>query len=107
MAVRPEVRHFVALGPLPRESDATEEGLAQHQSALAEITRPVTTEEAYLLMTMFGPDRADSCFGLAWTLLHLVESCPDGVPLPQRRPSSDSNGWLLSLWDRSRRGGRV
>src|SRR5215813_7710328 len=102
MAVRPEVRHLVELGPLPRESDGSEEGLARHQAALAKIARPVTADEAYLLITLFGPDVSDSCFGLAWTLLHLIESCPDGVPLPQRRPS-DSNGWLLSLWDRSHR----
>jgi hypothetical protein len=101
------IHDLVALGPLPREADATEEGLERHQAALARIAIPVTTDEAYLLMTIFGPDGDDSCFGLAWTLLHLIESCPGGVPLPEDRPRPDSHGWRLVVWDRSRRAGRV
>jgi hypothetical protein len=105
MSVRDEVRDFAALGPLPTESNASVYAVEKHQAALEKITPPVTSEEAYLLMTTFGPEYGDSCFGLAWSVLHLVETCPDGVPLPRRRPPSGSNPWLLSMWDRSNRGG--
>jgi hypothetical protein len=43
--------------------------LEQRERLLHAIARPVSDEEAQLLVTCFGND---NCFGLAWTLLHLV-----------------------------------
>jgi hypothetical protein len=34
---------------------------------------PVTDEEVCELVKLFGPD---DCFGLAWTLLHSIETAP-------------------------------
>src|SRR5579859_6730979 len=62
MSVRESVKTFVALGRLPNEKNASEDLLKQHNALLA-ITKPVTDEEANLLITCFGED---DCFGLAW-----------------------------------------
>jgi len=98
MAVRPEVAAFVALGPLPSSSDADEVSIARHQALLSRIKAPVTDEEAHSLAGAFGPD---DCFGLAWTLLHLIETAPS--PAVRQQPPDDANEWILTLWQRWRR----
>lgn len=98
MAIRKEVQAFVSSGPLP-DSSASEGTIAERQDQLRQISRPVTSEEAALLMTAFG---TDDCFGLSWQLLHLVESTPGGVPMGCK-PSEADNEWLRRLWDRSHR----
>ena len=98
MSIRGEVEEFVALGPLPDEN-ADEATLARHQGHLSRIKPPVSDEEAALLIGMFGPD---DCNGAAWTLLHLIESAPGGVPL-ESEPSASDNEWLRRLWARSHR----
>jgi hypothetical protein len=98
MAVRKAVEDFVRLGPLP-DSSAPEEIIALHQIHLQRIKRPVTDEEATLLLGSFGPD---DCYGLAWTLLHLIESAPGGVPI-KSEPDQSDNEWIRRLWDRSHR----
>ena len=39
--------------------------------ALSLVESPVSDVEAKALVNLFG---SDECFGLAWTLLHLIES---------------------------------
>lgn len=51
------------------------------------VTRPLTEEEAVALLVCFGPDDA---FGLAWTLLHLIEATPGGVPIAAMPQPSDN-----------------
>lgn len=98
MEVRPEVQRFVDRGPLPSEDDATEEEVTARQNELEAINGPVSTEEAGLLLGTFGPD---DCFGLAWTLLHLIETAPSSpVTSP---PEPDANEWVRRLWDRAHR----
>ena len=77
--IRPAVVRLVELGPLPREDSdrADVPTLEKYENALNAIERPVSREEALRLVRLFGPEE-DSCFGLAWTLLHLIESCGDG-----------------------------
>lgn len=98
MSVRGEVEEFVSLGPLP-DWNADEATIARHQEALMKITRPVSDDEAALLVGMFGPD---DCYGLAWALLHLIESAPGGIPV-KSEPSPSDNEWVRLLWDRSHR----
>lgn len=98
MTVRNEVSDFAALGPLSDEN-ADEAVIARHQACLGKIKRPVSHEEAALLIGLFGPDE---CYGLAWTLLHLIESAPGGAPLASE-PGDDANEWLRRLWARSHR----
>jgi hypothetical protein len=98
MAPRETVAAFVELGPLP-DSAAPEEQIALHEELLKKIEAPVTDEEAALLLSCFGPD---DCYGLAWTLLHLIESAPGGVRLLSEPPSS-ANEWIRRLWARANR----
>ena len=76
MTVRTEVADLAALGALPDQS-AEAAVIAKHQVCLGKIAPPVSDEEAALLIRLFGPD---DCYGLAWTLLHLIESAPSGPP---------------------------
>lgn len=70
--IRKEVREIKLLGALPNEQ-ADEEAIERYEKVLSAIKKPVTDEEAKILVTLFGPDDA---YGAAWTLLHLVESAP-------------------------------
>lgn len=101
MASHKAIEQLVQLGPLPAESDASEDDVALRSYYLERIIAPVTNEEAALLVKCFGPD---DCFGNAWTLLHLIESAPGGCPV-KAQPNTSDNEWLRLLWDRSHREG--
>jgi len=98
MPVRSEVEELVSLGPLP-DAGTDESEIAAHEAILTKIERPVSDEEAGLLVDLFGPD---DCYGLACTLLHLIESAPGGIPLT-KKPDVSDNEWRRRLWDRSHR----
>ncbi|MFE2500149.1 hypothetical protein [Streptomyces scopuliridis] len=90
--MRPEVQTFVADGPLP-DWDANEEAIDRRYRQLAVISRPVTREEAAALAACFGPD---DCYGVAWTLVHLIETAPGPVPqLPD--PGPEAGDWDQTL----------
>ncbi|MEU8935157.1 hypothetical protein AB0D30_35375 [Streptomyces sp. NPDC048409] len=93
--MRPEVRTFVADGPLP-DRDASEEEIDRRIMRLNAIPKPVTEEEARALIFCFGPD---DCYGVAWTLLHLVETGPN--PAFTTKPEPDANEWHQRLYDRA------
>ena len=92
MPARPEVCDFLEAGPLPSEDEATEEQLATIQSRLERVPRPVTDDEAQLLATAFGPD---DCYGLSWSLLHLIETAPGARHA--RYPPAPADTWLQLL----------
>ncbi|MGV9341301.1 hypothetical protein [Streptomyces sp. NPDC003688] len=75
--IRPEVADFTALGRLPSEDgapgEALEEAVERAGVLLGLVERPVTDEEARALADCFGDDE---CFGVAWVLLHLIETAP-------------------------------
>jgi hypothetical protein len=75
--MRKEVQELVNMGPLPDCETVAEEQLKMYESLLSRVTPPVSNDEARSLVRLFGPD---DCYGLAWTLLHLIESAP-GWPL--------------------------
>lgn len=75
--MRKEVQELSNLGPLPDCETAEEEQLKMYESLLSSITPPLSDAEARSLVPLFGPDE---CYGLAWTLLHLIETAP-GWPL--------------------------
>jgi len=94
------VRNFVRLGPLTSELDNSEEGdeaFDELERALHAIEKPVTDDEAQLLLGSFGEDNS---FGLAWTLLHLIESAPS--PPVTSEPPPGSNSWIVRMWIRYR-----
>jgi hypothetical protein len=91
--IRPAVQAFVDAAPLPDSREANEDHLFELEKLLDAIERPVTTEEAAFLMQAFGPD---DCFGLAWSLLHLIETAPES-PL-REAPPDDASEWVQRLW---------
>lgn len=93
MSVRKEVAELVSMGPLPASNVAEEEDLNRREAALKAIPRPVSDEEALTLMSTFGPDE---CFGLAWTLLHLIETAPGRPPMPEEILRRSE--WLRMVW---------
>jgi len=100
MSIREEVRRFSQFGRLPPEVDNNESDDAvfdEMTEALHAIVPPVTDEEAAILVKSFGPD---NCFGLAWTLVHLIESSPNSVITTE--PPADANPWVKTLWQRYR-----
>ncbi|WP_223279692.1 hypothetical protein [Streptomyces sp. SDr-06] len=97
--MRPEVQMFVADGPLP-DWDASEAEIEERERQLAAISRPVTPKEAAALATCFGPD---DCYGVAWTLLHLIETATGRVP-QWEDPGPEAGDWAEVL--RARWGGQ-
>ena len=96
--IREQIQQLANLGPLPDEQAATEEQLAAYQTLFEGIVRPVSNEEAKLLVGLFGPD---TCYGGAWTLLHLIETAPQW-PLMECL-SDTQNEWILRLRARAAR----
>jgi len=67
-----EVEDLLKHGPLPSESASVEE--IQHiQDLIERITTPLNLEESVALARLLGNDY---CFGLAWTVIHLIETAP-------------------------------
>lgn len=95
MVVRFEVEEFVRAGVLPPEDDCTEEEIDARFNQLERIVKPVTAEEAQMLLKVFGDD---SCYGLASTLLHLIETAPRDFPITERL----DNEWVQMLLERRR-----
>lgn len=100
--MRTEIQHLVQLGPLPSEGDVSVDRVEIIEKELRAVTKPVSNEEARALVKLFG---ADSCYGLAWSMLHLIETAPDW-PLVDCL-SNLKNEWVASLRDRAIRGGKL
>jgi hypothetical protein len=99
--IRQEISELYALGALPSEDGADPEHIGKYEDIIRIITSPVTNDEACLLVNLFG---SDDCFGLASSLLHLIETAP-GWPLKECLNNSD-NEWIVELRNRAIRGGR-
>ena len=97
--IRNEVQSLIDMGSLP-DSSAEEETIEAFDDAMRKISAPLTREEALGLLGVFG---TDDCFGLAWTLLHLVESATS--PPLASPPAKTENEWIRLLWERSQGGG--
>ncbi|MFJ7586699.1 hypothetical protein ACIQZO_04720 [Streptomyces sp. NPDC097617] len=92
--MRTDVQIFVADGPQP-DWNSTEEEIDRRWLQLDAIGHPVTTEEAHAPAACFGPD---DCYGVGWTLIHLIETAPGPLPvLP--RPSNEAPTWDIP-WGR-------
>jgi hypothetical protein len=90
--MRKEVIELEKLGTLPNSDTAAVETVKNYQDLIVSIKKPITDDEARALIKVFGPD---DCFGLAETLLHLVESAP-GWPLEDCLKNND-NEWIQLL----------
>jgi hypothetical protein len=95
MAIRREVEILAEAGPLPSEDEATPEALEEWEGLLKQVVEPLSDDEAQLLLATFGPD---GCFGLAWFVLHLIESAPGA--LTAAYVVNMDNEWVKLLEDR-------
>lgn len=73
--IREAIDKLAELGPLPDESqDIADCILEAYDELFSAITPPLSIEEAERLVVLFPPT---ACFGIEWTLLHLIESTPN------------------------------
>lgn len=91
------------MGQMPGDASAIDEDvLARWTSALGELEGPLTDDEAVALLSCFPPDDGTVC-GLAWSLLHAIESAPYGPTFI--RELDDRSWWVAFLKQRAVRGG--
>lgn len=95
--MRQEVRALLELGPMPSEHGATIEQVNAYGELIERLTKPVSDDEARALIQILPQGQSSSYFGLAWAVLHLIESAP-------RWPLMDSmqgdTEWILRLRER-------
>ena len=100
--VRKEIEAMEALGTLPSEDARDIELMKKYDELYRAISKPVTDEEARVLVRLFG---VDGCFGMASSLMHLIETAP-GWPLEDCLYDLN-NEWIVELRNRCIRGGRL
>jgi hypothetical protein len=93
---------LLGLGPLPSSAATTVPTIQAFEDQLSKVRTPITDEEACALVKLFGPD---DCFGLAWTLLHLIETAP-GWPV-QGALNGLEGEWIERLRERAERVTRI
>ena len=73
--IRDSVREVLTHERLPSSDEAIADPsrLGNLQAAIEAIDPPVSDDEARALLGMLGDDE---CFGLAWALVHLIETAP-------------------------------
>jgi len=94
--MRSQVAELAALGPFPHELDATDGDVSIREELLGQIVPPVAEDEARTLLPLFGED---DFWGLAWSLVHLIEAAP-GWPYWDAI-EDESNRWHVLLMKRS------
>lgn len=100
--VRQEIIEMYALGPLPGEVGVDLNLLKRYEALLSSVKRPVTDEEACVLIKLFG---LDGCFGAASSLMHLIETAPSW-PI-EKCLRDTSNEWIVEMRKRCIRGGQL
>src|SRR5438552_4354457 len=91
-AMRPAVQNLIALGPMPGEANADADVVSRFQEVVEALPERATDDEAVALLDVFPADD-DSLFGLAWAVLHLIETAP-GWPLMD---ALDGRSWWVSF----------
>jgi hypothetical protein len=71
--VQAAILQLEKLGPFPAEAARDVARLKAIQELLEQVETPVSDDDARVLVKLFGPD---DCYGVAWTLLHLIETAP-------------------------------
>lgn len=89
--MRSEVRDLLDAGSLPSE-DAPEGEIERFERLIGRIHVSVTDVEACALISSFG---VDNCYGLSWSLLHLIETAPGA--LTAEYPKDSKNPWVQLL----------
>ena len=94
--VRSEVNELTRIGAFPASGGANLDDVRRRELLLRDIHPPISDDEARELMKVFGPD---DYYGLAWTVLHLIERAP-GWPLRDCL-ANNSNEWVARLRKRA------
>lgn len=99
--MRSEVNNLISKGPLPSSTEVIQQ-ITEWQETLEKVEAPLSDEEAEAVTALFPP-KDDDCFGLAWTLIHLVETSPHW---PVHKCLQDTgNPWIARLRERCSRKG--
>ena len=71
--MRKEVEQLALMGAMPDEADEriTAALVDEYADLLGKIVKPITWDEAHILIKLFPPT---ALYGIEWTLLHLIES---------------------------------
>lgn len=91
------MRYLIQLGQMPDEKQDIADGVVEeYEEILHSISRPVSQDEAEGLVMLFPPN---GCFGLDWTLLHLIETTPKWpiMSIIEKCPSVE---WKQRMLDR-------
>jgi hypothetical protein len=99
-SVRTEIAELAQLGPLPSEDDAEVVQLKSIEALYRAVAKPITDNEARVLVELFGPD---GCYGVASSFMHLIETAP-GWPLKDCLEQLN-NECKIELRNRAIRGG--
>jgi len=95
MSLRPEVLTLAAFAPLAPEDDWEVDDIDAFAAAIEAVHPPITAEEREALLPVFSCSHEDSVYGVAWGVLHLLESSPsDGW---QERLDTAGHPWLELL----------
>jgi hypothetical protein len=101
--MRQQVIDLQQMGPLPPSDVAIRNNMQalvdKYAALIAAIEPPISDDEAKILVKLFG---SDDCFGVAWSILHLIETAPHW-PLMDCL-GSESNEWIIRLKQRAARG---
>src|SRR5438034_11814492 len=96
--MRTQVERLLELGKFPASKSAVPEIIREQQALLLALEPPLTDDEAKRLIQIFGND---DYYGLAWTLLHLIETAPNW-PIEECLLSRE-NEWIDRLHKRVQR----
>lgn len=95
MKIRQAVQDIIDAGPLPDWRDpAGDARIIAVEELIDKAPRPVTDEEAQALTACFGSDDA---FGVAWSLLHLIETAPGAMTATYGDTGTADNEWVQRL----------
>lgn len=94
--MRSEIEKLIELGKLPNSSSVDIDRLEKQQQLISCLVLPATNDEACAAINLLGDDE---CFGLAWSLLHFIESAP-GWPIDMCLQDIE-NVWVIRLRERA------
>jgi len=94
--MRRVIQDLSKLGTFPESINSNVEQVERYEKLIGQIVPPVTDEESRELIKLFGQD---DYFGLAWTLVHLIESSPSWPLLDLLE--NDNNQWVSLLKTRA------
>lgn len=102
MKIRNEINRLNELGQMPNHDDDTVQDsvIEEYENLLGSINKPINKKEAEILVKLFPKE---SCYGIEWTLLHIVESVYNTISRDEYNDliaKCNSNEWKETLFSR-------